>query len=389
MSLPLPPVKGGAVENLIDMFLQRNESTHRFDITVYSIYDENAVIAAKEYQYTKFRYIKIQSLIDRISRIVRHLVNSLPGIDIGNTYITKICRQLKGQWEQFDAIILENAPAFVLKMPKEVNGKLILHLHNDFLNNDTKNSKKIFDRFNRIFTISNTLKKCVDTIRLTDKVVTLYNGIDLERFDERLYNRNEVKKSLGMSKDDIVIMYTGRLVSEKGVYELISAFNLLKGFDNVRLLIVGGTGYSEFGENEYLKKLKSISSPNVIYTGYIPYEDIVKLYTAADIGVAPSLCNDAFNLSVIEYFSIGVPVIISDMGAMKELVDETCSIVIKADNHFVINMSLALRELLMDEKKRKQMGLCAKRISEKYSKEKYCSNFEKLLQEFIINEHDS
>ena len=246
MALPLPPVKGGAVENLVDMLLQRNEKTHYYDITVYSVYDEKAVEASEDYHYTEFRYIKIQSLVDKANRAIRHIINLLPGVSIGNTYITKVCKDLRREWNQYDAIILENAPEFVLKIPKEVDGKLILHLHNDFLNRDTKNSIKIFERYSRIFTISNTLKRCVDTIRPTDKVVTLYNGIDLGRFDKRLYQKNKVRRRLGISEDEVVIMYAGRLVPEKGVYELISAFNQLKGFDNARLLIAGGTRYSEF-----------------------------------------------------------------------------------------------------------------------------------------------
>ena len=126
----------------------------------------------------------------------------------------------------------------------------------------------------------------------------------------------------------------------------------------------------------------------MIYTGYVPYENMPELYAVADIGVVPSLFNDPFNLTSVEYLANGIPTILSDMGAMKELVNTTCSIIVKSDHYFVNNIYLALLELLQNNEKREQMGKCAGQISTQYSKEKYCANFEQLIREFVNNEYD-
>ena len=146
MALPLPPVNGGAVEYIVDSFIGYNEQHHFHDIVVYSIYDEKAEKESKQYKYADFRFIKIQGIYDKINRIIRHFINKIPNVYVGNQYISKIVKAEK-DWDKYDAIIIENAPEFGLKLPKKYRSKTILHLHNDYLNNKSKKSKEIFDCF--------------------------------------------------------------------------------------------------------------------------------------------------------------------------------------------------------------------------------------------------
>ena len=59
--LPVPSVKGGAVETLIDHFLDENEKRgeQALEIIVYSVYDINAELESKKYKNVKFKYFKI------------------------------------------------------------------------------------------------------------------------------------------------------------------------------------------------------------------------------------------------------------------------------------------------------------------------------------------
>ena len=52
-SLPLPPVKGGAVENLTQLIIDNNEDRHDLDIYVFSKYDGAAAAEAKQYHILK------------------------------------------------------------------------------------------------------------------------------------------------------------------------------------------------------------------------------------------------------------------------------------------------------------------------------------------------
>ena len=58
-NLPVPSVLGGAVQTLINDFLNWNETTKKFDITVASIYNQEAEIKAQEYKFTKFIFFRI------------------------------------------------------------------------------------------------------------------------------------------------------------------------------------------------------------------------------------------------------------------------------------------------------------------------------------------
>ena len=64
-------------------------------------------------------------------------------------------------------------------------------MHNDYLNKNSKKSVKIFDCYDEIYTISNTLGTIVKEINKSEKIKTLYNGISLENFKKN-GKRNEL-----------------------------------------------------------------------------------------------------------------------------------------------------------------------------------------------------
>ena len=55
--LPVPPVKGGAIETLIDVVLRENEKEKKLDIDVYTIYDKDAMEYSKKYKEVNFIYL--------------------------------------------------------------------------------------------------------------------------------------------------------------------------------------------------------------------------------------------------------------------------------------------------------------------------------------------
>ncbi len=374
--LPLPSVRGGAVEYLVDSFLKYNEEHKLYDITVYSIYDKKAELEGKSYKHTVFKYVKIAGLWDSLSRGFRHLVNKYSPFYIGNEYISKIVNKER-DFNKYDAVIIENAPEFALKLRKKFKNKLILHLHNDYLNKNSKNAEKIFDCYDKIYTISNTLGKAVGEIKQSDKISTLYNGISLENFRKN-GKRDEIRNKFGIKKDDLVFMYSGRLTLDKGVLKLAEAFSKIEN-DKLKLLIAGASGSRK---DKTVRAIRNIKDKRIILTGFIPYSEINDIYQAADVGVIPSICQDAFNLAVIEFASNSIPLVISDRGAMKELVNEKCSVIAEYDKeNFADNIRRAL--LAMLTKDIKSMGEEAKKLSEEFTIENYCNNFKELLSKEI------
>src|SRR5690606_23145024 len=121
---------------------------------------------------------------------------------------------------------VENAPEFGLILRKYIKKKLILHLHNDSLNVTTRRNGDILSSYDAVFTLSEYVNNRVQEIDFNNKnIKTLYNGIDLNKFNCTFNSEQNLKLNLGINQDDVVLMYVGRLVEEKGVKELISAFN--------------------------------------------------------------------------------------------------------------------------------------------------------------------
>ena len=209
-------------------------------------------------------------------------------------------------------------------------------------------------------------------------VQTVYNGISIEKFGEQKYIKEieEWKSKLKINKNDKIILYTGRVVPEKGVKELIEAFINIENKQNLKLIIAGAVDYSSNKESLYFSELKKISKDytNIIFTGYVDYNEMPALYAIADIGVIPSTWEEPFALTVIEHLATGNPVIITNSGGMPELVNNNCSIIVDKGN--IEQLSSAIIKILgYNEEKFNIISQNAKEQAKKFNKELYCKNF--------------
>ena len=98
--------------------------------------------------------------------------------------------------------------------------------------------------------------------------------------------------------------------------------------------------------------------PEAVFTGYLTGSDLAAAYASADIFVFPST-TDTFGNVIIEAQASGVPVIVSDSGGPKELVEnERNGLITKS--HDLEDLTRAIRELAVDSNLRKEMGVHAR-----------------------------
>ena len=388
--VPVPAIKGGAVENLIEMLITSKEITKQHEITVYSVYDEELNEKIRNIN-CNFKFIYSNKKLYFIKKVIRHIINRVSPMYIGNQFIHSVAKDIKENKEEYDIIIVENEPQYG-KIIKKVKGKakLILHLHNDYLNVDTKNASEMKENYDFIYCISKYIKQRVDEISINDKQKgkskVLYNGVDIKKFNPTKYNKKELRKEYGFNENDFIFMYSGRLVPEKGVKEMIQAF--CKVEDNkCKLLILGK------GKEEFTKELKEVAKPKIdkiIFKGYMDYEKLPQIYNIADIGVVPSICNEAFGLTVIEFLASGIPIIISDKGAMQEIVNKTGenAYIAKKDKNYIENIKEAMdRYIHIEANEIKQMKINAVNNAKRFTKEIYSKRFLELLEEVEIEEN--
>ena len=136
------------------------------------------------------------------------------------------------------------------------------------------------------------------------------NGIDIERFSRKALNESRLqslRKKSSISTDDFVIGFTGRLVRDKGIIELIRAFELFrKVHSNAVLLLVGMLEERDALPEDVVRLIKN--TPYIINTGYVVNSSIEYYYGLMDIFVLPSY-REGFPTSVLEASAMGLPII--------------------------------------------------------------------------------
>ena len=376
--LPIPAVQGGAVENLIDFYLASNEQHKLHDITVFSVaHSKTRNHPALLSDVNHYHCIDTTSIIARIRRTLYRYLHKKEYYNYFIEYFfEQAYKQLKKQ--SYDCIILENRPGYAFKLSKRISCKLVLHLHNDLLNKETKLHDEILVSLYKVLTVSNYIKSRISTIEATDKVTTIHNGIDLNRFIPQLQS-DITRESLGLSQNDFVLIFSGRINKDKGVSELIDVMLKLKNMSSIKLLILGSTFFGDANEDDlFVKVLKSKAieiAGKIVFTGFVPYSQMPNYLSLADIAIIPSIWNDPFPTTVLEAQAMGLPIITTRQGGIPEEVSKDNAILLNIDNHFIDNLASSIIYLYRNPEKRKQMAAASIERSKMFDKETYANNF--------------
>ena len=166
------------------------------------------------------------------------------------------------------------------------------------------------------------------------------NGIDTQvKFNPTLVDESFVtskKFELGINKTDFVIGYCGRLVRDKGIVELIDGFKLLHlkhPERHLKLLIIG---YPE--QRDALPQLTMTfieNSPDIVFTGRVPYEDIQNYYMLMDVFILPSY-REGFPTVVLEASAMTRPVITTrKTGCIDSIVENETGLFVDIDGESI------------------------------------------------------
>ena len=131
-------------------------------------------------------------------------------------------------------------------------------------------------------------------------------GADATLFKYSDEARWRIRSSLGLSSEDIVIVYSGKLTPRKRLEILVNALEpIIKRDNRVKLLIVG-KGISSY--ERYIRKISKASGVfgNIIFHPWVHRTLLPDFYSASDIAVWPGLSS----ISIIEAASVGLPLII-------------------------------------------------------------------------------
>jgi glycosyltransferase involved in cell wall biosynthesis len=182
------------------------------------------------------------------------------------------------------------------------------------------------------------------------KLKILPRGLDIELFTPARRKPAFWQKFTAVN-GQVRLLYVGRISREKDLDILADAYRRLRD-DHlpVQLFVVGHGPYS--------KKLAQ-SLPEAVFTGYLTGTELATAYASADIFVFPST-TDTFGNVILEAQASGVPVIVSDSGGPKELVeDKTNGLVTRSRD--ADDFMRAIRSLATDKAERERMGAAARK----------------------------
>ena len=206
------------------------------------------------------------------------------------------------------------------------------------------------------------------------------NGIDTERFRKDAVDHESVavlKQQLGINDGDFVIGFTGRLVRDKGIIELVRAYQeLRKEYMNVRLMLVGMLEIRDALPEDVVKTIREDKS--IISTGYVGYNTIEQYYALMDVFVLPSY-REGFPTSVLEASSMEIPVITTRAtGCCDSILDNETGFFV---NHDEKELEAALMRLYKDSELREQMGRSGRRfVEDNFRQELVWKEIEKLYK---------
>jgi glycosyltransferase involved in cell wall biosynthesis len=156
-----------------------------------------------------------------------------------------------------------------------------------------------------------------------EKIRVCYNGVDPKKYDPKQVSEERIKdvrKKYGLTKDDRMVLFVGRLVWIKGVDKLIRAMpQVLQKIPNAKLVVVG------LGDmRDYLEGLvRNLHLEDIVKFRFefIPEEERIAHYAACDVAAYPSLY-EPFGIVTLEAMSMEKPVVVGAAGTsgMREIV---------------------------------------------------------------------
>jgi spore coat protein SA len=347
--LPVPPSRGGAIERWIrDAAVRLAARGHELHVISRDHGDGRAQALIDGVQY---HYIDVPKAIDRGAAAVmfrgwRHY---------------RRARRLLGSIAP-DIVHHHSRPAGLwLSKSGAPRARQVISLHSmdygwsfGYARWDRRLFNRGFAAATRVLGVSNFIRTHAEERypAVAGKSRTVYNGVDGSLFTP------------GISSEDAPILYVGRVEQRKGVHVLLDAFEqvISKQRPRSRLRIVGPHSYWDAEPSPYYRALRQRceANPRIELRGPT-YDDreLAAVYRDAAVGVVPSVFPEALGLTSLEAQASGVPVVVSNAGALPESVDAGRSGLV-FENGNAAQLGEAVLSMICNEDRRRAMGAAAR-----------------------------
>jgi glycosyltransferase involved in cell wall biosynthesis len=296
------------------------------------------------------------------------------------SYIRRVARHAAA--ERPDVIHLHNVTQFVPPLRRALpRARMVLQMHCEWLVELPRATvaRRLAD-VDLVLGVSRHVVRQIQTVfpELAAPCRVLHNGVDLSVFPPRERVAAERADAIAALRSRLclrgpVVLYVGRLSSEKGVHVLLEAFARIRERQPHATCIVIGPDWGpertvrpRHGElarldRDYMAHLRRLAAPHgprVVFVGPVPNRELSLYHAVADVVAAPSLL-EAFGIPVLEAGASGVPVVASAIGGLEDTVvpGKTGVIVPPGDAGA---LATALEDVLADPARARAFGRAAR-----------------------------
>ena len=385
--LPVPAVHGGAIETIETLFADENEKYGSLDMTIYCLGSTEAVKKSAHYKRTRFVYLSNNNaLYLKIRKFICRAVNHFGGkMIVHKRYYSRILKHCIRQ--KYDYIVFEEAEknAMIWFAKKINNSKLYFHLHSMHkscpdLYRALDGTVSVSKFINDVWVDSSNAYKAY---KKQDNIV-LVNAINEDHFNQVVSDeeKTEIRKEYGYNDDDILVLYLGRIMQEKGVIELEKAVMSIDD-KRVKLLMIGNTSFADKKSSKYFQYTRQYadqSNGRIQYRDYIPNDEVYKIGKCADIRCLPSLWEEAGSLALIEAMYCGSPLVVTRSGGMPEVVDNKGAIIVEKDDNVENNIKDAIVKISSSSSLRNSMRMANLKQAKKFTSKNFYMSFVKIFE---------
>ena len=264
---------------------------------------------------------------------------------------------------------------------KGLNKPMVFHVHSTEhgrAGNGSQVVKRLermaADSAERVVTVSYAMRDHLVQLGFDErKIRVIYNGIDTERYALSRYSSQsitEIRQELGISQDDLLIFFIGRLNWVKGADMLIQAMpQIVQSIPRAKLLLVGIGDQQEMLKQDVARL--GLTDHVILKYEFLDEEQKIRYYAASDVCVFPSKY-EPFGIVALEAMSMEKPVVVGTKGVsgMKEIViskgSEQCGLHVNPD--YPKEIASGIVKILQDPELKKKMGQNGRRrVLEKFS----------------------
>ncbi|MGI6679926.1 MAG: glycosyltransferase [Bdellovibrionota bacterium] len=252
-------------------------------------------------------------------------------------FFTTINEIIKNKKNTYDLIHAIEESVFIALFAKKIFGINYIYDMDSSLSDQLINRYKFLKIFKGLFRYLERLaiKNAVAVLPMCDalatqaldcgvEIVKVLRDIALNDLDDYKEEASDLRKELNLPKDTKIVLYVGNLEHYQGIDLLIKSFALIKkGFDNLKLIIIGGT-------KEHIEKYKKLASnfhvsDSVYLIGPRPVKALGNYLSQGDILASPRIEGENTSMKIYSYLLAGKPIVATNLPTHTQILTDSIS----------------------------------------------------------------